>query len=252
MSVDALQDVLGGKGIGPLVNVEVLAKPGRSLSPECQQQGQVAGRRVLPDGSRPEGPSSLPATITNGVGPNATQAYRPRALTNGGRRLFFDSRDALVSQDTNNDTDAYEWEAQGTGSCTESGGCLNLISSGRSEDGAVFADASADGRDAFFLTGESLVEADPGAVDLYDARAGGGFAVAPKPIPCDGDACQPLPSPPDDPRPGTTVPTEGNPPLRFKKARKPGKGKRHHKGKKKHKGKGKKQKQGKRHKGSKR
>jgi hypothetical protein len=166
-------------------------------------------------GTAPIGPSSIPGAIANGTGSYGTQAYKPRVLTNGGNRVFFDSRDSLALQDTNNDDDVYEWEAQGTGSCAQAGGCLQLISSGRSEDGASFVDASASGRDAFFLTDGSLVEADPGAVDLYDAREGGGFPVPPKPIPCEGDACQPLPSPPEDPSPGTLVATEGNPPVRF-------------------------------------
>jgi hypothetical protein len=197
--------------------------------------GQLICASCNPEGLRPVGPSSIPGAVANGTGPNATQTYKPRALTSDGRRLFFDSRDALVAQDTNNDKDVYEWEAQGAGSCAQAPGCLQLISSGRSEDGASFVDASQDGRDAFFLTDGSLVEADPGAVDLYDARAGGGFAVPEKPIPCEGDACQPLPSPPEDPIPGTLVLTEGNPRVRFPKVHKPG-GK-HHKGKKHHQGK---------------
>jgi hypothetical protein len=164
---------------------------------------------------RPIGASSIPGAVANGVG-SAVPAYKPRALVAGARRLFFDSRDALVSQDTNNDDDVYEWEAQGVGGCKAAAGCLNLISSGRSEDGASFVDASESGRDAFFLTDGSLVPSDPlGTVDLYDAREGGGFPIPAKPIPCEGDACQPLPSPPEDPTPGTQVPTGGNPPVRF-------------------------------------
>jgi hypothetical protein len=180
------------------------------------------------EGVAPIGPSTIPGAVANGAGPDGTQAYKPRVLADGGRRLFFDSRDALATQDTNNDDDVYEWEAQGTGSCAQAGGCVQLISSGRSEDGASFVDASESGRDAFFLTDGSLIEADPGAVDLYDAREGGGFPVPPKPIPCEGDACQPLPSPPEDPTPGTLVPTEGNSPVRFPpKKHKPKKHRKH-------------------------
>jgi hypothetical protein len=167
-------------------------------------------------GEQPLGPSSVPGAIANGTGPLAARAYKPRALVAGGRRVFFDSRDALVTEDTNDDEDVYEWEAQGTGTCTTSGGCVQLISSGRSEEGASFVDASEGGRDVFFLTDGSLVPSDPlGTVDLYDAREGGGFPIPPKPIPCEGDACQPLPSSPEDPTPGTMVPTGGNPPVRF-------------------------------------
>lgn len=171
---------------------------------------------------RPLGPSTLPGAVGGGEGPDVVPAYKPRALSADGRRLFFDSADALVLQDTNTGrTDVYEWEAQGTGSCTRVGGCVNLVSSGRSTSntspGASFADASASGADVFLLTDWPLVESDPGSVDLYDARVGGGFPVPPKPIPCEGDACQPLPSPPDNPPIGTIVPGLSNPPVTFPK-----------------------------------
>ena len=87
-------------------------------------------------------------------------------------------------------------------SCTKPVGCVNLISSGRAEGGATFLDASDDGSDAFFLTDGSLVPSDPAPIDVYDARVGGGFP-SPRPIPCFGDACQPLPPEPEDPTPGT-------------------------------------------------
>lgn len=162
-----------------------------------------------PTGERPQGFASIPGT---------TGPYRPRALAAGGRRIFFDTADALGgAQDTNDDQDVYEWEQGGVGTCTQSQGCLRLISSGRSEGGASFVDASADGADVFFLTDGSLVKSDPGAVDLYDAREGGGFPEPVTPIPCEEDACQPLPPPPDDPAPGTLAPSSGNPPMHFPK-----------------------------------
>ena len=43
----------------------------------------------------------------------------------------------------------------------------------------------------------------PAAIDVYDARVGGGFPLPPSAVPCFGDACQPLPPEPDDPTPGT-------------------------------------------------
>lgn len=137
--------------------------------------GGVTCLSCIPTGERPSGSARIPGTVANGEGPDATRAYRPRVLTSGGRRVFFDSPDALVLQDTNNDWDVYEWEENGTGSCSKPQGCLQLISSGRAEGGATFVDASADGADVFFLTDDSLVKSDPGAVDLYDAREGGGF-----------------------------------------------------------------------------
>jgi hypothetical protein len=159
---------------------------------------------------RPIGSSSIPGALPNG----STQAYKPRVLSANGRRVFFDSADALAITDTNDATDAYEWEAQGEGNCTRAGGCVSLISGGRGAGGR-FLDASADGADAFFVTDESLVAADPGAADLYDARAGGGFPTAPAPIPCTGDACQPLPPEPVDQTLTTLLSGPGNPPVRY-------------------------------------
>lgn len=179
-----------------------------------------------PTNERPLGPSTIPGAIVNGeegalaAGQILTRSYKPRVLSAGGRRIFFDSGDALVLTDTNNAADAYEWEPQGEGSCTRPGGCVGLVSSGRSSGGASFVDASAGGSDAFFLTDSSLVSSDPGSVDLYDAREGGGFPAAERPIECEGDACQPLEAEPEDPNPGTLLPSAGNPPLRLPKQHK--------------------------------
>jgi hypothetical protein len=160
-----------------------------------------------PSGERPRGSASIPGAQVNGT----TTAYKPSVLAANGQRVFFDSADKLVVADTNARPDAYQWESRGEGSCTRSPGCVSLISSGRGEGGS-FLDASADGGDAFFLSGDSLVGADPGSIDVYDARAGGGLPEPQRPIACVGDACQALPSPPADPTPGTIVPSSGNPP----------------------------------------
>ena len=173
-----------------------------------------------PNATAPIGPSSIPGAIANGTQQDATQAYKPRALSADGSRVFFDSRDAVFGPDTNNAPDVYQWQAQGQG-CAKAAGCVALISSGRAEGGASFVDASANGDDVFFLTDESLVGSDPGSVDLYDARVGGGFPVAIPPILCLGDACQNLPSEPTDPALGTLVPGLGNPKVHYVKHGKP-------------------------------
>jgi hypothetical protein len=165
-----------------------------------------------PTGERPEGSASIPGAYANG----STQVYKPRVLAASGNRLFFDSADRLTFTDTDSAPDVYQWEAQGVGDCTRAPGCLALISEAR-EGGASFLDASASGDDIFFLTGESSVGADPGSIDVYDARVGGGLPEAPKPFTCLGDACEALPSPPDDPTPGTLVANGGNPPLQITK-----------------------------------
>src|SRR5207342_1097820 len=87
--------------------------------------GGLTCASCTPSGERPLGGSTIPGAVANG---NAFRAYKPRALAAGGSRLFFDSDDALVVQDTNADSDVYQWEAQGTGSCATPGGCVNLIS----------------------------------------------------------------------------------------------------------------------------
>jgi DNA-binding beta-propeller fold protein YncE len=121
-----------------------------------------------------------------------------------GERIFFNSNDALLPRDTNGTMDVYQWEAPGKGSCdtadpgyfAQNGGCLDLISTGESPFESEFWEASADGDDVFFTTESSLVSSDPGLVDLYDARVGGGF---PQPVakePCEGEACQSPPPPP--------------------------------------------------------
>jgi hypothetical protein len=154
-----------------------------------------------PYGERPTGAASLPAASPNGT--DGLVSYKPRVLSADSRRVFFDTFDALASQDTNEAKDVYQWEERGSGNCVRPNGCVSLISSGRAENGASFLDASLDGSDAFFLTDGSLVPSDPGAYDVYDARVGGGYPLPPSVVPCFGDACQPLPPEPDDPTPGT-------------------------------------------------
>ena len=183
-----------------------------------------------PTGERPAGPSTIPGASPNGdlaEDPTATDSYKPRNLSANGGRLFFDSSDAIVPADGSAAQDVYQWEAPGVGGCASgspgfhstAGGCLFLISSGSSPEDSTFIDASADGRDVFFLSGDSLIPRDPGSVDLYDAREGGGFPEPEKPIPCEGDSCQGVPSPPEDPAPGTLVPGQPNPPVHFPRPR---------------------------------
>ncbi len=175
-----------------------------------------------PFGERPRGAASLPGASANGA---ALEFYKPRVLSADSQRVFFDTVDTLASEDTNGAEDVYQWEADGSGTCARTVGCISLISSGRAEGGASILDASLDGSDIFFLTDGSLVPSDPGASDVYDARVGGGFPVAPTAVPCFGDACQPLPPEPEDPTPGTqrTKPSGNLPappakkPLRCKK-----------------------------------
>src|SRR6185312_14617857 len=97
--------------------------------------------------------------------------YQSRYMDDQGR-VFLNSVEALVPQDTNGKADVYEWEPSGVGGCTPAaetyseafsegqGGCIALISSGKSDRAASFLDASADGNDVFFLTSGKLVPQD--------------------------------------------------------------------------------------------
>ena len=126
-----------------------------------------------------------------------------RNLSEDGSRVFFQTKEALVPQDTNDQADVYEWEREGSGGvdgCTSSsasfsessGGCLYLISTGESADPSYFGDASANGNDVFFFTRQSLVGQDQDENDdIYDARVEGGISSQnPSPsVDCTEEGC---------------------------------------------------------------
>jgi sugar lactone lactonase YvrE len=166
-------------------------------------------------------PGWTPSSADNGL-------YQSRYLSDGGR-LFFDSSDALVPQDTDGTEDVYEYEpavgagggpggiqlssAQAppndscaTGSSTYSArseGCIGLISSGTSGEESAFLDASENGDDVFFLTASKLVSQDTEAsLSLFDAHVCGAEGVpCPPPPPAvppactNSDSCRAAPSP---------------------------------------------------------
>jgi hypothetical protein len=127
--------------------------------------------------------------------------YESRVLSDSGR-LFFDSADALMSQDVNGKEDVYEYEPAGVGSCAGKSGCVTLISSGQGNDDSVFVDASSSGGDVFFTTSDRLVNQDQdAATDMYDAHACSAAApcypvAAAGPPPCAStDGCRPAQTP---------------------------------------------------------
>jgi hypothetical protein len=174
----------------------------------CNPTGsRAAGRDV-----KREANLSVSFWVSGQIPVAENQLHFPRVLSDDGTRLFFESFDGLVSRDTNSQLDVYEWEASGSGNCTAAapgfhdslGGCVNLISSGESPQPSELVDSSADGRDVFFKTASSLLPQDPGLIDIYDARADGGFPLPePPPAPCVGEACQNPALPPNDSTPSS-------------------------------------------------
>jgi hypothetical protein len=140
----------------------------------------------------------------------AEAPYQSRYLLNDGR-LYFNSTDALVPEDTNQRTetvgeskitvgvtDVYQFEPNETGSCHAEQGCVSLISSGNSPQESAFIDASTTGNNVFFLTSQALTGTDiDEAADAYDARECTEAspcikAPPPPPPPCSGEeGCRP-------------------------------------------------------------
>jgi hypothetical protein len=139
-------------------------------------------------------PAAANAALTSDPEPKLVAKVNPRDpflthnLSSDGRRVFFETREALVAGDANLQTDVYEWEANGDGSCegeAQDGGCLYLISTGQSLSPSYFGDVSTDGNTAFFFTRESLVSQDQDDnIDVYAARVDGGIlGQNPRPAP---------------------------------------------------------------------
>jgi hypothetical protein len=164
--------------------------------------GSLTCASCNPVGAAPLGPTWLP------ISRQAEDFIKPsRFLTDQGR-LFFNTMDSLSSLDSNRGVaDVYEYEPAGVGSCAAAVSCVKLISSGRGSGDSQFATADLSGKNAFFTTRDRLVRADgDGAIDLYDAREGGGIAAqneAP-PVECQGEACQPQATAPNDPTPASS------------------------------------------------
>jgi sugar lactone lactonase YvrE len=101
-----------------------------------------------------------------------------------GGRVYFTSPEQLTLRDTNRRTDAYEWEEVQTEGGAE--GVLNLISTGTGVINAALASVSADGKNAFFFTRESIIPQDDNgpAMKVYTAREGGGYSYLPEEVRC--------------------------------------------------------------------
>jgi len=166
-----------------------------------------------PTGATPAGDALLQNVAEDASFPEPSGPWDTvQNLSASGRRAFFQTPDPLVAADTDGLQDVYEWEAQSVGSCTDPGGCLYLISSGRSEKVNYLYAASESGDDVFFRSSDLLAPADKEAIpSIYDARVGGGFPVPPEAGECEGEGCRPQLTPiPPLPTPGSAAGKSGN------------------------------------------
>jgi hypothetical protein len=96
--------------------------------------------------------------------------YLSHGISEDGRYVFFTTAEALVPQDTNGVSDAYEYDT--------ATGQVHLLSTGKSPEPSVFLDATPDGSNALIYTFQSLVGQDRDLnSDVYDARVNGGIAA---------------------------------------------------------------------------
>ncbi|MDX6600925.1 MAG: hypothetical protein QOF13_127 [Solirubrobacterales bacterium] len=164
--------------------------------------GKLTCASCNPSNERPQGPSTL-RLIMGSQG----SLPQPRYLSDSGR-LLFDSANSLSSFDTNNGVeDVYEFEPPGVGSCTREGGCLSLISAGHEAIDSNFLTMDPSGKNVFFTTRDQLVLKDKDElVDVYVAREGGGIPSETETSrgECQGEACQPQTTAPNDPTPSSS------------------------------------------------
>lgn len=139
--------------------------------------GRLSCVSCNPNGDSPLGPATVPS---NQAGSRTQRWEHPNALSDDGRRVFFNTHDSLVPRDSNGENDAYLWQE----------GEVMLLTSGTAERGSFFYNASKSGDDAFVVTAEALVPQDIDDLpDLYDVRVGGGIPVQTMPA-CADDECQ--------------------------------------------------------------
>jgi hypothetical protein len=160
----------------------------------------------------PNNVTSTHVTPTAGIGLGASGGgtYGPATdgvpMSSDGSRIFFTSADPLTPGVISSPpipiglfgeltfvSNVYEWEADGTGSCSSAGGCVYLISDGQSTTGSSLGSTTPSGNDVFIETEDQLVPQDTdGYDDIYDARVGGGFPAPPtSAAPCESnEACR--------------------------------------------------------------
>jgi hypothetical protein len=222
---------------------EVLGLPGGARAAELYRYDSVEDSVECVSCASPFDPEPR-HEVDNTASATGVTSSAPVASANGDY-AFFETTSALVPQDLDGEIpqgnpategrspswDIYEWRGDGVYGCAHVQGCVSLITPGT--DGVLVAliGTTASGEDLFFTTHSQLVPQDKDSSgDVYDARIGGGFPTAARPVECEGDACSTPASPPIDATPSSfTFTGAGNlvvPPPALMKAKAKGKAKR--------------------------
>ena len=167
------------------------AKPTPRSSSTTPTRGKLACVSCNPSGARPRAGTSIAGEEQTGrlgrrADPRlADQLYASRALSDDGQRLFFDSFEALVPRDTNGRQDVYEWERAGSRQACEERrrplrrGSRRLpqpdLLRRRAPPTPNSSTPAPTGATSSSPPAPSLLPQDPGLIDIYDARVGGGF-----------------------------------------------------------------------------
>jgi len=142
----------------------------RELYLYSAETGSLACASCNPSGSAATADALIDVRESETTGPATSDSAQ--ALTDDGRRVFFNTGEALVPEDVNDRPDAYEYDAVT--------GTVHPLSSGRSTAPSYVVDASPNGDNVFIVTRERLLARDgDDRYDLYDARVGGGLPGPP-------------------------------------------------------------------------
>jgi hypothetical protein len=147
----------------------------------CSPAGAPPQRLSSPQQEEESGAARVPVT-------SPYRTYMDTWISDNGAKVFFESSQPLVPQDTNTVQDVYEWERPATpgetsNSCVDThaspvtGGCTALISGGKGSVDSFLVGADLEGENVFFESNGPLgqLSAPAGDTELYDARIGGGF-----------------------------------------------------------------------------
>ncbi len=121
--------------------------------------------------------------LGGGLGAAYSDLYQPRWISDDGQYIFFNSRAAIVPEDTNGLPDPYVWHD----------GEASLLTPPNSPDASVLLSADPSGNTAYIATRSRLVSQDTDQLyDVYAVKADGGIPsqMAKADPACQGDGCQ--------------------------------------------------------------